>query len=67
LAFNTQFNDGVTTTCVAGEGIVVNGACKTNTNGDADGANFNSNIVTANGLTINSPGSAIIKFQVIVQ
>jgi hypothetical protein len=67
LAFNTQFNDGVTITCVGGEGIVVNGGCKTNTNADGDGANFAANTVTVSGLTIPLSSSAEIKFQVVVQ
>jgi len=66
LAFNPVFNDG-TDNCA--EGIVVNNACKTNTN-DGDGADFGlsaANTVTVTGLTIPLSSSAEIKFQVVVQ
>jgi hypothetical protein len=65
--FATQFNDGVTP-CAALNGIVVNGACKTNTN-DGDGADFNlttPGAVTVTGLSVAPNASTIIKFQVTV-
>jgi uncharacterized repeat protein (TIGR01451 family) len=68
VAFATQFNDGVNA-CALGQGIVVNGVCSTNIV-DGDGADWNVttlNTITAGGLTIASPGSAVIKFQVVIQ
>jgi hypothetical protein len=64
VTFATQFGDG-TNNCSAGEGIVVNGLCNSNT-ADADNGNFAGNTVTVNGLTINAGNSATIKFQVVV-
>lgn len=66
LLFTTQFNDGVTPCGVAGQGIVVNGACRTNA-GDGDNADFGAtagNTVTASGLSIAANSSATVKFQV---
>lgn len=76
LAFATQFNDGINTTCVAGEGVVVagggeiaGGVCKTNAV-DAQAitnADFTANVVNISGLSIAGGTSATIKFQVVVQ
>jgi hypothetical protein len=66
--FKAQFNDGVTTTCTALQGIVVGGACKTNTN-DGDGADYNlttAGAVTVSGLSIGAGSNAVIKFQVTI-
>ncbi len=68
IAFRTQYDDGVAPSnpCAGGSGIVVNNVCKTNT-GDADGADFTTNIVTVSGLTVAQGNSAVIKYQVVVQ
>ena len=68
LAFRPQFNDGVTITCTAVQGIVVNGACNSNL-ADADNGDWNagSSTVTVSGLTVNAGASAVIKFQVVIQ
>jgi len=68
LAFATQFNDGVNA-CAAGQGIVVNGVCRTNI-ADADSADWSAttlNTVTVAIPAINSPGTAVVKFQAIIQ
>jgi len=68
LAFNTQFNDGVNS-CAAGEGIVVDGTCKTNIN-DGDNADWNvttANTVTVTNLTVPQSLSKVVKFQVVIQ
>jgi hypothetical protein len=68
LAFRPQFNDGVTVTCTAVQGIVVNGTCNSNA-ADADNGDWNvgSSTVTVSGLTVNAGATATIKFQVVVQ
>jgi len=68
LAFNTQFNDGVNS-CAAGQGIVVDGTCKTNAN-DGDNADWNlttANTVTVTNLTVPQSSSKVVKFQVVIQ
>lgn len=68
LAFATQFTGNVPA-CGAGEGIVVNGVCKTNA-GDGDNTDFSStvgNTVTASGLSIAANASATVQFQVVIQ
>lgn len=69
LAFLTQYDEDATggTTCAAGEGIYVNGACETNTNGDGDGTDWTANTVTVDGLSIAAAGTATVKFQVEIQ
>lgn len=68
LAFATQFTGNVPA-CGAGEGIVVNGACRTNA-GDGDNTDFGAtggNTVTASGLSIAASASATVQFQVVIQ
>jgi len=73
VAFNTLYNDG-TTTCVAGQGIVVKDGgdaaaiCKTNL-ADADSADFTVATVTveATGLTLAAGETATLSFQVTIQ
>jgi uncharacterized repeat protein (TIGR01451 family) len=68
VAFATQFNDGVNA-CAAGQGIVVNGTCNSNA-ADADNGDFNvttGNTVTVGIPSITSPGTAEVKFQVVIQ
>ena len=68
LAFKTQFNDGVNS-CAAGEGIVVDGTCKTNPN-DGDNADWNlttANTVTVTNLTVPAGQNKVVKFQVVIQ
>lgn len=68
LAFATQLT-GNLPACTAGQGIVVDGVCKTNT-GDADGADWNAtgvNTVTITGLSLAPGASSTIKYQVTIQ
>jgi uncharacterized repeat protein (TIGR01451 family) len=68
IAFATQFADGANN-CAVGQGVVVSGVCNSNIS-DADNADFNvtaANTITVSGLTIASPGSAVVKFQVVIQ
>ena len=68
IAFKTQFVDG-SNSCAAGEGIVVDGVCKTNAN-DGDNADWNvttTNTVTVTNLTVNAGASKVVKFQVTIQ
>jgi uncharacterized repeat protein (TIGR01451 family) len=66
LSFNTQFA-GNAPACNAGEGITLNGACMTNTNGDGDGADFTANAINVSGLSIPASNTATIRFQAVVQ
>jgi len=68
LAFAVHFQDAVNN-CGGAQGVVVNGVCNSNIS-DADNADFNvtaANTITVSGLTIASPGSAVVKFQVVIQ
>jgi uncharacterized repeat protein (TIGR01451 family) len=68
LAFKTQFDDG-TNSCSAGQGIVVDGTCKTNAN-DGDNADWNvttANTVTVTNLTVPAGQNKVVKFQVVIQ
>lgn len=68
VAFVTQYNDGATT-CAAGEGLVMEGACKTNA-ADADNTDWNAtgaNTITITGLTLNPGQSVTVKFQITIQ
>ncbi len=67
VTFKPQFDDGVAPSpCGGAEGIVVNAACKTNTNADGDNADFTTNTMTVSGLTVTQGTSATVKFQVII-
>ncbi len=69
LAFATQFT-GNAPACNAGEGIVVDGACKTNASAVDDGADWSvtgANTVTLTGLSLAPGASTIIKYQVTLQ
>ncbi len=68
IAFKTQFVDG-SHSCSSGEGIVVDGVCKTNAN-DGDNADWNAtaaNTVTVTNLSVPQSQSKVVKFQVIIQ
>lgn len=65
IIFNTLFDDG-NDTCAAGQGIVVDNNCLTNTTGD-DAADFTANVVNATGANLAPGASTEIKFQVTVQ
>lgn len=68
VAFNTLFDDG--TACVAGQGIVVDGVCKTNASAVDDNVDWNvtnPNTITVTGLSLAPNTSKTIKFQVTIQ
>jgi len=67
VTFDPQFNDGVTTTCGATQGIVVGGVCKSNAV-DGDNADYGTpaSTVLVSGLTVTAGTSVDIKFQVTI-
>lgn len=68
LAFQTLYDDG-STICAAGQGIVVDGVCKTNASAADDNVDWNvtaANTVTVTGLSLAPNTSKVIKFQVTI-
>ena len=67
LTFVDQFNDGVDTCGVAGQGIVIDNVC--NDYGDADGSDYDittGDTVTITGLAVNAGFSVEVKIQVTI-
>jgi len=68
VTFRTTFDDG--TACPADSGIYIVGdatPCKTNTNGDADNADFTGTTVSVTNQTVNAlGGTKVIRYQVTV-